>query len=222
MKHIIALSGGIDSAAILYDLASKADIKNIVSVFFNCGQKAAKQEMMAVRNLSANTKTRLIEIGILDIFCRSNSRLITSNKKPVTETVRRVNGTEHISTDTEIEFRNGVMLSACTSLAMQLFPGESVTIYYGAAKTREPYPDCSLVFTEYMNLLSSYVSGGKVSVKAPLLNMGKDEIVDRAKALSVPINDTWSCYEGAVKPCGICSACLDRKVAGVFYDNRQG
>lgn len=221
MKHIIALSGGIDSAVILYDLVNKRERENIISVFFNYGQKAAKQEMTAVKNLSASTKTKLIEIDISDVFCRSKSRLITNNKEPVTKTVRCVNGIEYISTDTEIEFRNGVMLSACISLAMQLFPQELVTVYYGAAKTREPYPDCSLVFTEYMNLLSSYVSCGKVAVKAPLLNMGKDEIVDRAKALGVPIKDTWSCYGGAAKPCGICPACLDRKITGVFYDNRQ-
>lgn len=96
-----------------------------------------------------------------------------------------------------------------------------MAVYYGAAKTREPYPDCSVIFTGYMNLLASYSSDGRVTVKAPLIGLGKDEIVIRAKVLGVPIKSTWSCYDGKPEPCGICPACLDRKILEYFDDYRK-
>lgn len=219
MKHIICLSGGLDSATILYGLLEETEKDNIISVFFNYGQKAVEKERESVSILSDKTEVMMTEINVIDIFIRSNSKLLKHRKAPVTEILQCGNNMEYVSKETEVEFRNGVMLSVCISIAMQLFPNDNVTIYYGAAKTREPYPDCSLVFAEYMNLLSSYTSGGKVTVKAPLLNMGKDEIVARAKKLGVPINKTWSCYEGKEMPCGMCHACLDRKIMEVFDDN---
>lgn len=216
MKNIVLFSGGIDSATLLYDLISKHRKTDILAVFFYYGQKSYLMEKSAGENITAALGVQLRQINICNILQYSRSSLVKANSGEITKL--RIEGSRHeyVSKNTEVEFRNGLMLSACISLAMQLYPKEAVTVYYGAAKTREPYPDCSVIFTEYMNLLASYVSGGKITVKAPLIELGKDEIVDRAKALGVPLQCTWSCYDGKPDPCGICPACLDRKILGVF------
>lgn len=216
MKHLVLLSGGLDSAALLYELASKQDKADITAVFFNYGQKSYEREKAAVETIALKLGIKLMQIDISEVFKYSNSSLVKHNDSPITKAVITGNKKEHLSENTEIEFRNGVMLSVAVSLALQLHPNEAVTVYCGAAKTREPYPDCSLVFTEYMKLLASYVSSGRVKVKAPLLNLGKDEIVAMAIKLGVPITDTWSCYDGKAAPCGICPACIDRKILEVF------
>lgn len=214
MKNIVLLSGGLDSAVVLYGL--KADKADITAVFFNYGQKAYAKERDAATHISASFGVQLRQINICNMLQYSRSSLVNANSGEITELKIEGSRHEYVSKNTEVEFRNGLMLSACISLAMQLYPEETVFVYCGAAKTREPYPDCSVIFTEHMNLLASYVSGGKITVKAPLIELGKDEIADRARALGVPIQRTWSCYDGKPEPCGICPACLDRKILGIF------
>jgi 7-cyano-7-deazaguanine synthase len=53
-----------------------------------------------------------------------------------------------------------------------------------------------------------------VGISAPLLRSSKRAIVRRAKALGVPVEQTWSCYEPrGGEPCGECLACKLRKAA---------
>ena len=39
------------------------------------------------------------------------------------------------------------------------------------------------------------------------------EIVQKAISLNVPIEKTWSCYQGGETPCGLCDSCRIRNEA---------
>jgi len=221
MKNIILLSGGLDSTLLLYYLLRDKEKTDIIAVFFDYGQKSLVKEQQAAKTITKKTGVKLISINLTDVFRRSQSSLLKHNKKLVTEIKKYGKHTRFISKNTEVEFRNGVFLSNAISLAMQLYQNEKVTVYYGATKGRENYKDCSVIFNEYYKLLAKYASNDFVDVQAPFMCMGKDEVVRIAKGLNVPIGQTWSCYGGKEKPCGICPACLDRKILGVFYDNKQ-
>ena len=58
-----------------------------------------------------------------------------------------------------------------------------------------------------------------IEVLAPLMRLGKGEIVTLANQLKVPFELTWSCYAGGEKPCGHCDSCKLRakgfKEAGI-------
>lgn len=77
------------------------------------------------------------------------------------------------------------------------------------------YPDCR---PEYMSAyqqladLSSLVGleGKAPRLVAPLVRDSKADIVRRALQLGVPIELTWSCYQGGEEPCGLCDSCRIR------------
>lgn len=211
MKYLILLSGGLDSAALLY-YRVKHCAGSVAALFFRYGQKSTERESEAVKYLTKEKSVQLIELELHSVFCFSKSALLTHNAEPVAETIRTGRHTEYRSKGTEVEFRNGVLLSAAVSYAMQAYPGETVSVEYGAIRTREPFPDCSAEFVEHMDAAARLCTDGKVGVTAPFIDMGKDEVMVLARELGVPTGMTWSCYEGGDVPCGKCPACIDRRI----------
>lgn len=108
------------------------------------------------------------------------------------------------------------MLSSVATLAMSIYPNEEVEIYLGAHaddSAGRAYADCSEEFTDAMKEAIYIGTYEKVTVKAPLVNMTKADVVKTGLKLKVPYELTWSCYEGGEKQCGTCGTCIDRKNA---------
>lgn len=75
------------------------------------------------------------------------------------------------------------------------------------------FPDCRPAFWRPLATLAREAYG--VSVFTPLLHMTKTQVAKEARRLSVPIEQTWSCYAPTPSgPCGECLACETRKMAG--------
>lgn len=118
--------------------------------------------------------------------------------------------------DTYVPFRNGLMLSAVAALAMSLNPTSETSIYLGAHAddaAGNAYPDCSDAFMQAMGSAINIGTYGRVTLEAPFVNASKAQVVACGLELGVPYGLTWSCYEGADKPCGQCATCLDRIAA---------
>ena len=62
------------------------------------------------------------------------------------------------------------------------------------------------------------VEGQRIEIRTPLQHLSKQEIVRRAHALGVPIEQTWSCYMGGPTPCGLCDSCRLREAALAAVD----
>jgi len=78
-----------------------------------------------------------------------------------------------------------------------------------------PFYDCTRHFVNSMQSLLDGYFGGRVVLDAPLLAMTKAEIVTYARDRRVPLEATFSCNRGPIRPCGICPSCLDRRALGV-------
>ena len=53
----------------------------------------------------------------------------------------------------------------------------------------------------------------KLQLLTPFVAIDKTEIARIAKQLSVPLDLTWTCYEGEETPCGKCGSCTERNEA---------
>lgn len=200
MKKIILLSGGLDSATLL---AQEVD-NNTIALFFNYGQRSLPHELCTVENLSKKYNVPLIKRNIVDVFKSSECTILAISDKFTEQ------GT------TELEFRNGVLLSCAISIAKQLFPKEEVEILLGVTKQTVDYSDCSPRFVELYNELAKFCSNNKISIKAPFLNKNKKDVFELTKELKLDPKDTWSCYNNNEKPCLACAACIDRISLGLY------
>lgn len=114
---------------------------------------------------------------------------------------------------TYVPARNTVLLSLGLSWA-ETIGAESILIGANAIDY-SGYPDCR---PGYLRALEEAfrqgtrcgLAGKPVRILAPLIEMTKADIVRLAVELGVPLELTWSCYEGNARPCGRCDACLLR------------
>ena len=113
--------------------------------------------------------------------------------------------------------RNTIFLSFALAWAEVLrartiFIGVNVLDYSG-------YPDCRPAFLDAFERMAQLATktgveqSAKLEVKAPLIQMGKAEIIQLGQGLGVPFHLTHSCYDPMQegKACGRCDSCLLRK-----------
>ena len=114
---------------------------------------------------------------------------------------------------TYVPGRNTVFIAIALSLAEA--QGASA-IYLGInAVDYSGYPDCRpeylSAYQQLANLASkTAIEGNTIQLVAPLVKDSKVDIVKRALSLGVPIETTWSCYQGGEVPCGVCDSCRIR------------
>jgi 7-cyano-7-deazaguanine synthase len=118
--------------------------------------------------------------------------------------------------NTYVPGRNTVFIAVALSLAEArdaeaIFLGINAVDYSG-------YPDCRPDYLQAFRHLAALSSqagreGRAPRLEAPLIALGKVEIVQLAQELGLPIERTWSCYAGGDAPCGRCDSCRIRDAA---------
>ena len=64
-----------------------------------------------------------------------------------------------------------------------------------------------------MSLAMSEGTYEGVDIIAPYTDMTKSDIARRGAILGVDYSETYSCYKGGEKHCGLCGTCVERKEA---------
>ncbi len=207
MKHaIVLLSGGIDSATTL--AMAKADGYACDAISFDYGQRHIA-ELNAAEQVAESLGAASHRVIRLDLNSIGGSAL-TEACIAVPETP-----SEGIPV-TYVPARNTVFLSLALGLAevvgaRDLFIGVTAVDYSG-------YPDCRPAFIQAFEQLANVatkagVEGGRFHVHAPLIEMGKAEIIRAGRALGVDYAQTISCYQADVqgRACGVCDSCRFRR-----------
>lgn len=179
------ISGGIDSAAAMLELAAQPPI---VGHFVDYGQRYAPQEERAAHYLARHVGFEL-RVSRLDLALRDTSA------RP----------------DAYIPSRNFVLLALSANLASALAAdavavGSKTTIM----RPDDPYcfPDCTTAFYDAAAKAMSE-GGGPHRLLRPVAGWTKARAIQRLKDASVNLAQLWWCYLNGEEPCGQCHHCRD-------------
>lgn len=202
------MSGGLDSATVA--AIAREDGYETIGLSFHYGQRHVR-ELEAAKKLAPKLGIRKHFIVEVNLSLWGGSSL-TDTSLPVPQ--EGVN--PNIIPSTYVPGRNTVFIAIALSLAEAV---EAEAIYLGVnAIDYSGYPDCRPEYLEAFQRLANLSSKAGIEGKAPklvapLIQLSKVEIVKKAISLSVPIEETWSCYQGGEKPCGVCDSCRIRNKA---------
>ena len=214
MKALVLFSGGLDSTVCLALAIEKYGAENVTALSIYYGQKHTK-ETDSAKAVAAHYGVQLRTLDLALIFADSDCTLLkgSSGDIPKETYAEQLSRTDGKPVSTYVPFRNGLFLSSAASIALSLGCG---VIYYGAHSddaAGNAYPDCSTEFNDAINSAIFIGSGKQLRVEAPFVTKTKADVVAEGIRLNVPFEMTWSCYEGGVKPCGLCGTCRDRAAA---------
>jgi 7-cyano-7-deazaguanine synthase len=203
-KAVVLLSGGLDSATVLYHAKLKG--YKLYAISFDYGQRH-KRELLSAKKLAHinNAKICIMKIS----FPWKGSSLLGKKSELPKGCIER----ESIPS-TYVPARNIVFLSFALSYAEVI---GSDKIFIGANQIDySNYPDCRKDFLHAFNAMikkgtKTGLSGKSISIEAPLIRMKKSDIIIKASNMGVPFKYTWSCYKGDKYPCGKCDSCVIRE-----------
>ncbi|MBD2150328.1 7-cyano-7-deazaguanine synthase QueC [Pseudanabaena sp. FACHB-1277] len=214
-KAIILLSGGLDSATAAAQAI--ADGYEAIAISFRYGQRH-ERELLAAKQVADFLKIKEHFIVDVNLGQWGGSALTDASLDVPTDGVQ----SDQIPI-TYVPGRNTVFIAIALSLAESK---GAEAIYLGInAVDYSGYPDCRPDYLEAFQKLAALsskvgVEGHAPKLIAPLVMDAKVDIVRRAKGLGVPIELTWSCYQGGEVPCGVCDSCRirDRAMLEAFID----
>ncbi len=205
-RAVILLSGGLDSATVLA-LAREQGLEcHALSVAYGQRHHVELQAAANVARALGAREHRVMQVDLANI----GGSALTDHSMPVPTTA---------STGIPVTYvpaRNTIMLSLAMAWAEVL---EAREIHIGVnAIDYSGYPDCRPEFIDAFEALAALatragVEGEKLSIKAPLLQMSKAQIVREGMRLGVDYALTVSCYQAdsSGAACGLCDSCRLRR-----------
>lgn len=199
---VVLLSGGLDSATALAMAIEQGF--NCYVLSFDYGQRSLT-ELNAAKKIARQMGAKEHKIVRLHLEDFGGSAL-TDNNIDVPEQ-------EEVGIPvTYVPARNTVFMSLALAWAevleaQQIFIGVNAVDYSG-------YPDCRpeyiAAFEKMANLATAAgVSGDKLTISTPLIDLTKAEIIQAGTRLGVDYGLTVSCYQADDdgRACGVCDSC---------------
>jgi 7-cyano-7-deazaguanine synthase len=205
-RSAVLISGGLDSAVLLADLAAK--YSSVYPLFIESGFPWEEAELRHLRNFLEATRLpavrplRVLSMPVTDLY--GDHWSLTGREVP-----------DASSPDSAVFLpgRN-VLLLAKTMIWCHLHEVPAVAL---AVLAGNPFPDATPeFFTAYAAAVNQAVEG-KVQVHCPFAGMKKVDVLRRGREL--PLQLTFSCLQprGDLH-CGRCNKCSERRRA--FLDAR--
>lgn len=208
-RVVVLLSGGLDSATVLYQ--AKAEGYVCYALSFDYGQRH-RRELQAAQAIAQ--RAGVVQHEVIPIALgRWGGSALTQGDLDLPRHRLPAEMNQGIPI-TYVPARNTIFLSFALAWAEVL---GAVRVYIGAnALDYSGYPDCREDYLAAMQQV--YTLGTKqgregqpILLTAPLLHLHKADIIRLGQALGVPWELTWSCYRGEAVACGVCDSCILRR-----------
>jgi 7-cyano-7-deazaguanine synthase len=208
-KIVVTVSGGMDSAVLLYMAVKKVGKKNVYPIFFNYCQRHLRELGYARALVTEVLDKELKEVNVSFIKELAPTSSLT-NDEIDTPIIDDVMG--EAQPKSYVPFRNLMFLSICSSYAEGVGADE---VWYGATQidSLAGYWDAEEGFVKKVNQLIKLNREKKIKVMAPLINMNKADIVLKGVELNVPFDMTYTCYSGEL-PADATSASSSLRIKG--------
>lgn len=222
---VLLLSGGLDSTTVA--AYAKKQGYELVAITLHYGQKHSKEVE------SAKKVAQLIGMKqeVIDVSFFKRLAWYSALTNPEDLEIPKQRDDKEMAKNipiTYVPFRNTFFITMAAAFleseALNLIETESVnpkdveaSIFIAAnAIDYSGYPDCRPEY--YKQMEKALLQGSKlgiqyqkpISIETPIILKTKSEIVKMAIDLEVPLEYTWSCYEGGELPCGKCDSCILR------------
>jgi len=200
-KAVILVSGGMDSAVTISMAREQGFEVYALSVAYGQRHSSELEASERVSKMLGAVTHKTVHVDLRSI---GGSALTADIDVPE-------EGGEGIPV-TYVPARNTIMLSIALGWAevlgsTDIFCGVNAVDYSG-------YPDCRPAFIESFEALANVatkagVEGAGIRIHAPLMQMGKGDIVREGVRLGVDFSATVSCYNADAqgRACGHCDAC---------------
>lgn len=199
-KVVVIYSGGMDSFTVLNKAIS--DGFDVYALTFNYGQKHVKEVEYAKQVCQTlSIAHKVVDISAINSLIGGSS--LTSDI-PIPEGHYE----ESSMQSTVVPNRNMILLSMAVAYAISL---KAEAVYYGAhAGDHAIYPDCRPEFVEKMKAVCAIADYQPINIVTPYLKRSKIEILEAGLKMGLDYTNTWTCYNGREKACGVCGACQER------------
>lgn len=192
----------MDSVTMLYEYADRIAL----AVNFSYGSNHNEREGACARWHCRKLGIELVEIDMSFIGENFHSSLLEG-----AEAIPEGDYDFDNMKSTVVPFRNGIMLAAAAGLAESR--GLAHVMIANHSGDHALYPDCRNNFIEAMSKAISAGTYDGITVFAPYTQLDKAEIARHGKRLGIDYRQTYSCYKGGEKHCGVCGTCRERKAA---------
>ena len=204
-KAVVLLSGGLDSTTVL--AMALRDGHTAYPLNIDYGQRHAI-EVKAANGVAAFYQLQLYSATVRFSSPIAGSALTADIDLPRDRSVGDMVSGVPVS---YVPARNTFLLGLAASYAGQvgaehIYTGFNSVDYSG-------YPDCRPEYVAAINAALALGMKQPVALTAPLVALGKGEIVQIGMSLGAPLHLTWSCYAGSrngERPCGRCDSCIIR------------
>jgi 7-cyano-7-deazaguanine synthase len=209
-RAVVLLSGGLDSTTVA--AIARAEGYAIAALTFDYGQRH-RAELAAAEQVARAIGVARHVVMPMDLRTFGGSALTSDIPVPKDRGAHEIG---HGIPVTYVPARNTIFLSFALALAEV---EKAADIFIGAnARDYSGYPDCRpeyiAAFERMANLAVAEAVEGRLAIRirAPLMELGKGEIIKAGLALGVDYGPTRSCYDpdAAGRACGRCDACLLR------------
>ncbi|MGJ8513523.1 7-cyano-7-deazaguanine synthase QueC [Carnimonas bestiolae] len=203
-RAVVIYSGGMDSYTVLHRALRETD--EVYALSFDYGQRHRCELDVAERVCKQlGVPHKIVDISAIHSIIDSSALTDASQPMP------QGDYDESNMTATVVPNRNMILLSLAIGYAVNI---GAARCYYGAhGGDHAIYPDCRPEFVERMNSVAAIANYQSVELLAPYLHASKAEILGDGLTMGLDYTNSWTCYSGGEKACGLCGSCRERLAA---------